>query len=170
MEDEFGQWATDEMTGEQGYVEDEGWCFWTCDNNKYAWQSRPFKGRKLQKKVRAKERTKVDQQEQEERSLVKNKRMKQNCGQKKIVLGGPKENQARNAFGKEMKAFGKVDFTLAHLKRVQSVVFYPHKGKGKDQKGKGKEGSYPQTGFQPLKTPLKRDKAIPGNQTIGIPL
>ena len=26
-EDEFGQWAKDEMTGEQGYVDDERSCF-----------------------------------------------------------------------------------------------------------------------------------------------
>ena len=45
MEYEFGQRATDEVTGEQGYVDDEGSCFWTWDNNKYAWQSRPFRCR-----------------------------------------------------------------------------------------------------------------------------
>ena len=28
-EDEFGQWAKDEVTGEQGYVDDERSCFWT---------------------------------------------------------------------------------------------------------------------------------------------
>ena len=31
-EDEYGQWATDEVTGEQGYIDDEIWsCFWTWD-------------------------------------------------------------------------------------------------------------------------------------------
>ena len=29
VEDEFGLWATDEATGEQGYVDDEGSCFWS---------------------------------------------------------------------------------------------------------------------------------------------
>ena len=48
--DEFGQRATDEATGEQGYVDDEESCFWTWDNKKYAWQSRPFWNRKLKKK------------------------------------------------------------------------------------------------------------------------
>ena len=28
-EDDFGQWATDEVTGEQGYIDDERSCFWT---------------------------------------------------------------------------------------------------------------------------------------------
>ena len=40
IEDEFGQWATDEVTREKGYVDDEGSCFWTWDNKMYAWQSR----------------------------------------------------------------------------------------------------------------------------------
>ena len=46
----------------------------------------------------------------------------QNCGQKKIVLDGPKENEARKAFRKAMRAFGRVDFALAHHKRVQAVI------------------------------------------------
>ena len=66
-EDEFGQWTTDEVIGEQGYVDDEGSCSWTWDNHEYAWQSRPCRSRKLKKKVPAKERAKVDQQETEER-------------------------------------------------------------------------------------------------------
>ena len=42
-EDECGQWAIDEVTGEQGYIDDERSCFWTWDDNEHAWQSRPFK-------------------------------------------------------------------------------------------------------------------------------
>ena len=42
-EDEFGQWATDEATGEQGDIDDARQCFWTCDDNECIWQSRPFK-------------------------------------------------------------------------------------------------------------------------------
>ena len=53
IEDEFGQWATDEATGEQGYVEDEGLFFWSW-GNKYAWQSRPCRNRKLKKRSKGK--------------------------------------------------------------------------------------------------------------------
>ena len=49
-EDEFGQWATDEVTGEQGYIDDERSCFWTWDDNKYTWQSRPFKSRRVRRR------------------------------------------------------------------------------------------------------------------------
>ena len=42
-EDEFGHWAIDEVTGEQGYIDDERSYLLTLDDNEYAWQSRPFK-------------------------------------------------------------------------------------------------------------------------------
>ena len=32
-EDEYGQWASDEATGEQGHIDDERSCFWTWDDN-----------------------------------------------------------------------------------------------------------------------------------------
>ena len=49
--DEFGQWATYKVTGQQVYVDDdEGLCFWTWDNNEYAWKSRTFWSRKYRKK------------------------------------------------------------------------------------------------------------------------
>ena len=32
-EEEFGQWTTDELTGEQGYFDDEHSCLWTWDDN-----------------------------------------------------------------------------------------------------------------------------------------
>ena len=32
-EDDFGQWATDEITAEQGHIDDERSCLWTCDDN-----------------------------------------------------------------------------------------------------------------------------------------
>ena len=73
-EDDFGQWTTDEVTGEQGYVHDEKSCFWTCDDNEDAWQSRPFKSRQL------KRRTGRGNKGREEHSLAKNKHKILNCG------------------------------------------------------------------------------------------
>ena len=32
-EDDFGHWATDEVTGEQGYIDDDRSCFSTWDDN-----------------------------------------------------------------------------------------------------------------------------------------
>ena len=36
-EDEFGQWAMDEVTGKQGYIDDERLCVWAWDDNEYTW-------------------------------------------------------------------------------------------------------------------------------------
>ena len=46
-----------------------------------------------------------------------------------------------------------------------------NKGRGKDQKGKGKEPTSPQSGFSASETPIaKKDIARPGNQMIGLPV
>ena len=44
-EEEFGHCATDEMTGEQGYVDDENLCFWRWDDSRSTWKTRPFRSR-----------------------------------------------------------------------------------------------------------------------------
>ena len=46
-ENEFGHGAIDEVTGEQGYIDDERSCFWRWDDNEYTWQSKPFKSRQV---------------------------------------------------------------------------------------------------------------------------
>ena len=83
-EDEYGQWATDEAPGEQGYIDDERSCFWTWDDNEQAWQSSQFKSREVQR--RKGKRVK--------HSLVKNKLRTLNGGQK-MVFGGPRVKEAR---------------------------------------------------------------------------
>ena len=49
-EDEFGQWAMDEVTGKQSYIDDERLCFWAWDDNEHTWQSRPFEGRHVRRR------------------------------------------------------------------------------------------------------------------------
>ena len=44
-EEKHGQWAVDELIGEQGYVDDEILCFWTWDDSQSTWKTRPFKSR-----------------------------------------------------------------------------------------------------------------------------
>ena len=36
-DDDFGQWDIDEVTGEQGYVDNEKSCFWTWDDTECVW-------------------------------------------------------------------------------------------------------------------------------------
>ena len=64
----------------------------------------------------------------------------------------PKGNEARKAFRKVLKAIGKVGFRTSPPGKGSSNDFNPHKGRGKDQKGKGKEGGYPQSGLSASET------------------
>ena len=121
IDDEVGQWATDEVIGEEGYVVDEGPCFWTWNNNKYAWIPRPFWSRKLKRNRRRKGNRLAHKAE--EHSLVKSKHRNQKCGLKKVVLGGSKVNEERKALRRAIKVFIKVDFAQAHLKKKGSRSF-----------------------------------------------
>ena len=93
-EEEFGQWAKDEVTGEQGYIDDERLCFWTWDDTVQTIQGPPSeKG----EKEREKEKAEDDPNGPEEHSLVMSKRKILNGGKKRTQFGGPKERKARRA-------------------------------------------------------------------------
>ena len=79
-EDDFGQRAIDEVTGEQGCVDDERSCFWTWDDTEGVWQSKPYKGRQLNRK-RKKEKEK--KKEKGKRKKEKGKRKKEKGKRKK---------------------------------------------------------------------------------------
>ena len=117
--------------------------------------------RKIQEqKVKGKEKVKVNQEEQEEHSSVNNGNRNQNCGQKKTVLVGSKENEVRKAFRKAMRAFGRVDFALAKQKGSSSD-YDSHKGKGKDEKGKDKECAIRQSGFSAFENSVEEGQVHP---------
>ena len=99
---------------------------------------------------------------------MKNMRINQNCCQKKTVLGGPKEHDARKASRKAMRVFGRVDFALAHQKRVQAMISTRTKAEARTKKERARKVLILNLDFQPLEHPVKKDMAIPGNQAIGI--
>ena len=123
-----------------------------------------------EEKKQEKEKVKVVSKEPEEHSLVKNKHRTRNGGQKKIVLGGPKENEARKAFRMVMKAFRKVVFAHTHQKRVQAMISTRTKAKARTKKARARKVLIFNLDFQPRKHPVKKYIAIPGNQTSGIPV
>ena len=108
----------------------------------------------------------MDPREPEELSLVKSKHRNQNCGLKKIVLGGRKENEARKTFRKVMKAFGRVEFAQTHQKKVQAVISTRTKAEAKIRKKSAKNVLILNQDFQPLKSPLKKDKAVPRSRRL----
>ena len=50
-EEESGQWATDAIIGEEGFVDDESLCIWTWNENRSTWKYRPLKSRQLKKRI-----------------------------------------------------------------------------------------------------------------------
>ena len=71
------------------------------------------------------------------------------------------QKKTRQESRKAMIAFGRVDFAQVHQKRVQSVLFYPHKGKGTDKKNKGKKGAYQQSGFSASEYSVEKGQGHP---------
>ena len=110
----------------------------------------------------------MDEQEPEERSLVNAKRMNHNCGQKKKCLVVQRKTGQETLFEKVTRAFRRVEFALTQRKKFQAVTSTRTKAEAKFKQEKARNVLIHNQDFQPLKTPLKRDKAIPGNQTIGI--
>ena len=104
-------------------------------------------GPPAEKKKREKENTKVYPKEAEEHFMAKNKHKILKCGQKRTLLGGPKDAKARKACQKAMMAFRRLVFVLTSPTKVQARIFPQNKGRGKDQKGNGKEGTFPQSGL-----------------------
>ena len=91
-------------------------------------------------RAKEKERATVDSKELDEHSLVNKKHTILNGGQKKILLGGPKERKVRKASQTAMKAF-------RNQKKAQARISSSIQGEVEDQRGKGKEGAYPQAGL-----------------------
>ena len=70
-------------------------------------QVSPVEEKKKKKRSRERIKVKVDSKEKEEHSLVKNKNRILNGSQKKIVFGGPKEEEARRVRRKEKSTLSK---------------------------------------------------------------
>ena len=166
--DEFGQWAKDGVTSEQGYIDDERSCFWTWDDNEYAWQSRPIKGRQVKRRKGAKEKVKVDSKGPEEHSSVKNEHRILNGGQNKTFLGGPEERKARKACRMAMMAFRRVVFALTSQLKAQARIVSRTKARESSKKEKARKSLILNREFQPQKHLKKKDIAMPGNQTTGL--
>ena len=145
VQDEFGQWATDEVRAEQGHIDDERYCFWTWDDKECIWQSRPLKGRQVRRKGKGKGkggfkgtgRAFLGEEQAQDPEL----RSEEDCAWWSIGKGGKK------GFSKDNEGFCNGGFRNYPAEKGASNDFNPHKGRGKDQKGKGTEGAYLQSGL-----------------------
>ena len=100
---------------------------------------------------------------------MKNKHRTLNGGQKKIVPGGPKEIKARKACRKAMMAFRRVVFALTSQMEAQARTTPRTKAKERPQKERARKALILNLDFQPRKDPVKKDMAMPRNQTTGLP-
>ena len=167
-EDEFGQWAKDEVTGEQGYVDDERLCFWTWDDTECAWQSRPFKGRQAKRRKRKGKRKRRSKRTGRAFSGDEQARSRMVVRRGLCLVVQRKERQEGLSKGND--GFHKGGFR----------PYQPDKGAGKDfpkqrqreriEKEKAKKEPILNPDSQPQKHPMKKDMARPGNQTIGLPV
>ena len=75
-----------------------------------------------------------------------------NGGHKKTLLGGPRK-KSKKSLSKSNDGFQKCGFRPYQPDIGAGKDLHQNKGRGKDQKGKGKEGTFPQTGLSASETP-----------------
>ena len=122
-----------------------------------------------EEKEREKESTKVYPKEAEEHSLAKNKHKIPKFGQKRTLLGGPQETKARKACQKAMMTIRRVVFALTTQTKAQARIITRTKAKERTKKEKARKELILNPDFQPQKHPTKKDTAMLGNETIGLP-
>ena len=103
----------------------------------------------------------MNQEEQEEHSSVNNGNRNQNCGQKKTVLLGSKENEVRKTFRKGNESLRKGGLRTSPSQKGSSSDYDSHKGKVKDQKGKDKECVIQQSGFSASENSVEEGQVHP---------
>ena len=127
---------------------------WTWDHTECAWQSRPFKGRQVKRregkgKGKGKGRPKRtgraffgDEQAQDPEWWQEEHRVWWSKGKK-----------GHKGLSKSNDGFRKGGFRPYPPDKGASKDFPQNKGRRKDQKGKGNEGTCPQSGFSASETP-----------------
>ena len=100
--------------------------------------------------------------------MAKNKHKIVNCGQKMILFGRPKEGKARRAGQRAMMASRNVVFALTSHTKVQARISTRTKARERTKKEKAMKVFILNPDSQPLKHPMKKDMAIPGNRMTGL--
>ena len=146
-EDEFGQWAKGEVTGEQSYVDDERSCFWTWDDTQCACLGvQTIQGPPGEKKKRKGKRKRQRTIQKDQKSILwwwASARSRMVARNDKVWWS--KGKKGKKACQKAMMASMRVGFRLYQPDKGASKDYTQNKGKRKDKKGKGKEGTFPQS-------------------------
>ena len=158
-EDEYGQWDTDAVTREQGYIEDERLCFWDMGCRRVCVTCRKFTDRQLKRRsvkgrgtgkgkggFKRKGRACLGEEQAQD--------LEWHCEE-----GGAWWSKGRR--GTKGSSIGKNRLSDDGFRTYQSEKNAGsdnngHKGKGKERKGKGKECAHPQSCFFNLESSQRR--------------
>ena len=144
------------MTGEQGYIDDEKSCFWTWNDTECAWQSRPFKGRQVKRRT-GQERKARRFFQRSGRAFFGDDQVQDPEWWSEIDFAwwskGKEGKKGKKGFSKGNVVFQKGGFRPYQPDKGAGKDFHQNKGRGKDQEGKGKEGTFPQSELSASETP-----------------
>ena len=95
----------------------------------------------------------------------------QDCGQKRTLLGGPKDAKKKNQLSKSNDGSQKGSFRPYHPDKGAGMDHVQNKGKGySPTQKKARKKLILNTDFQPLKHLKKKDIPTPGNLMTGLPV
>ena len=123
-----------------------------------------------EEEVKEKAKAKVDSRALVRHTLVKKKHEILNGGQKKTVFGGPRAKKARKALRNVRTTFLKVILVPIIKKGYRWWIPLVQKEEARIRREKEKKVPFPDQDLLPRKHLVKKDVAILGNLTIGIPV
>ena len=126
--------------------------FWTWDDNEFSWQSKPSRGRQVRKRKR-KGKGKGGFKGTRRAFLRQEQAQDPEWWSEEDCAWWSKGKRGKKGFSKGDEGFQKGGFRTYPPEKGANNDFNPHKGRGKDQKVKVKEGAYPQSGLSASETP-----------------
>ena len=153
-EDDLGQWAKGEVTGEQGYVDDVRSCFWTWDDTECVWQPRPFKGRQLKRgKGKGKGMHKSLSKRSGRAFLGEEQAQYSEMWSEEDFAWWTKRRKSKKGLSKGHDGFQKGGFRPNQPDRGANKDYIDNKSTGKYRKRKSKEEAHPQSGLSASEAP-----------------
>ena len=163
-EDEFGQCAIDEVTGEQGYIDGERSFFRTWDDNEKTWQSRPFKGRQAR---RRKGKGKGGFKGTGRAFLGEAQAEDPEWWSEEDYAWWSKGKKVKKGSSKRKNTFLNLISTPIIQKKVHVMTFIRVKEEERNRKEKARKVPILNLDFQHQNRQVKKDMVIPGSDMIG---
>ena len=163
--EEYGQWTIDEATVEQGKIDDERSCFQTWDDIEHGWQSSQFKSRQVK---RRKGKGKGGFKRTGKAHFGEEQTQDPEWWSEEDSVWWSKGKRSKKVSSKGKNNLPENEFRTYHPEKVTGNEYLPYKERSKDQKRKGKEGAYPQSGLSASETPS--EEGYPARKQIVLEL